>query len=595
MKQMLKRIFCAANAAVFAVVFALACCTGCRCAHAPGGADTLAIPRELDTGAASAAHPDVRLAQMRYECPDTAKVGEALSALEDALAAGADADALLASYANVRAMYANASDMLSLANLLYAFDVTEPYYQEEIELLYAALSELDIRMADASISILESDAGVAALDAWGPEYAELAYLSRALNSPEIQARLVDEQALIFSYDALCNSFVYTEDGRDWNYASLLDAYDAGELDYVEYLRLYDACGMAFNAEAGLIFEDMTALRSEIASLQGYGNFAAYRYDSYARDYTVTDAKALHAAVKQYLVPVYTAAMRKHGPALQSLRDARFSFGDTLAAFHGAAAAFSPTLLEALNFMLRNELCSFSPDAKKIEISFTTCIAGYGAPYLFTQWKGGSADVRTLIHEFGHYANYYLNAEAGWNSGNSLDLAEVDSQGLELLITDFYPALYGKYAVLAETDMLLEAMVAVITGCMEDEFQQLVYESPSMSLSGMNALYLRLAGEYGLQALYGYKGVEWAAVPHTFQSPMYYISYATSMLLALELYTLEQTDADAARSAYLAIINRAPYAAFRTLAQQNGLSDPLSEDTVRAASDTLRKALLGGRL
>ena len=43
---------------------------------------------------------------------------------------------------------------------------------------------------------------------------------------------------------------------------------------------------------------------------------------------------------------------------------------------------------------------------------------------------------------------------------------------------------------------MDAMYSLLSGCMEDEFQQEIYENPNMSLDEMNALYRKLAEEYG---------------------------------------------------------------------------------------------------
>jgi oligoendopeptidase F len=62
----------------------------------------------------------------------------------------------------------------------------------------------------------------------------------------------------------------------------------------------------------------------------------------------------------------------------------------------------------------------------------------------------------------------------------------------------------------------------------------------MTLSEMNASYHELAVEYGLDEEYGYTGTEWVLISHTFQTPLYYISYAVSMVPALESMSFRRT-------------------------------------------------------
>ena len=96
-------------------------------------------------------------------------------------------------------------------------------------------------------------------------------------------------------------------------------------------------------------------------------------------------------------------------------------------------------------------------------------------------------------------------------------------------------------------------------------------------------------EYGLDEVYGYTGTEWALISHTFQTPLYYISYAVSMVPALELYELSQEDPAGARSAYFNILKRAPsdQAAGRS-AEQNGLSSVFAEATMKKIAALLEK-------
>lgn len=176
---------------------------------------------------------------------------------------------------------------------------------------------------------------------------------------------------------------------------------------------------------------------------------------------------------------------------------------------------------------------------------------------------------------------------GYSAGDSLDLAEVDAQALVLLLFDEYDAFYGELADQARTAALIDAMYALLSGCMEDEFRQDVYENPDMTLEEMNALYESLAGEYGLQELYGYQGTEWVLITHTFQTPLYYISYAASMVPALELFELAQDDPNAAKTAYFQILMRKPYESLGDVLAENNLAPVFSEETIAQIAQILQ--------
>ena len=332
---------------------------------------------------------------------------------------------------------------------------------------------------------------------------------------------------------------------------------------------------------------------------------------------------MQSAVKKYIVPVYLEAFgalstetygdagQEQSGALDALRAWKDAFaawftGETLeapddaalsemtfplqsylATLQSVAADFSPNLYASLNYMLESELYDFSVNPKKMSGSFTTYISAYDAPFIFSQWGNDAESVHTVIHELGHFTNYYRNPSVGWSAGDSLDLAEVDSQGLELLTTGYYDRFFGDLAPAAERELLIDAMYALLSGCMEDEFQQKAYANPDMTLSELNALYRALSREYGFDELYGYTGKEWVEISHTFQSPMYYISYAVSMVPSLELWRLSQTDMPAAKTAYFRIVDRAPYATFRTVLAENDLPDVFDERTLSDIAALLR--------
>ena len=135
---------------------------------------------------------------------------------------------------------------------------------------------------------------------------------------------------------------------------------------------------------------------------------------------------------------------------------------------------------------------------------------------------------------------------------------------------------------------MDAMYSLLSGCMEDEFQQEIYSKADITLDEINALYYRLSEEYGLREAYGYRGTEWVLVSHTFQTPLYYISYAASMVPSLELFYLEQSDKAAAKTAYFNIVMRDQYASLGEVLAKNGLNSVFSEQTIAQIADILKQ-------
>ena len=525
------------SAALAAVFFLSACAVGGGSVTSSAGGSTQSVTRNAPV-LPDITHENVTLADMKYARPDIDGMLAAMDDLQKGIDKGKDAEGLIADYQAMQDQYSHADSMLSLAYLLYAFDVTNTTYRDEYSYLQSALSELDGKMQTVSAALFESSDQVQQLarDSFGEGYVNAIIGDDSYDESTIQDLLDQEEQLTLAYDNLSATFTLLDNGTRWSYADI--ANDVS-LSSEEYYRLYDAYCAALNEQAGPIYLKQIALRTEIAKRLGYTSYATYCYDTYGRDYSPEDARALHAAVKQYIAPVFIKASEKKDTS--DLDAANFPEDAFFSALSSSANAFSPLLSEPVTYMLQNRLYDVSDSNTKMDTNFTTYVADYRAPYIFAHWTGSADNVTTILHELGHFTNYYLNAVVGYTAGDSLDLAEVDAQALVLLLFQDYEAFYGDLADQARTAALIDAMYAILSGCMEDEFQQDVYENPNMTLDQMNDLYASLAEEYGLQQVYGYQGTEWVLISHTFQTPMYYISYAVSMVPALELFDLAQSD------------------------------------------------------
>ena len=246
---------------------------------------------------------------------------------------------------------------------------------------------------------------------------------------------------------------------------------------------------------------------------------------------------------------------------------------------------SPSVSESLGYMLSSGLYDIDMRDKKLSGGFTTYLTDYKAPFLYTNWTGAWGSVSDLTHELGHFNSYYWRAEYGWNIPDGTDIAEVDSQGLVLLSTQYYEDLYGSdVANAARMEELLDSMYSILSGCMEDEFQQTIYANPDMTLDEMNQLYYKLSVEYGLQDIYQTLPEEWVLISHTFQSPLYYISYAAAMVPAAEIWMDSLDDYQGAVNRYESVVYRNPYDGFLTVLGDSGLSDPFDPATIKNLAD-----------
>lgn len=127
--------------------------------------------------------------------------------------------------------------------------------------------------------------------------------------------------------------------------------------------------------------------------------------------------------------------------------------------------------------------------------------------------------------------------------------------------------------------------------MYDEFQTAVYADPDMTLQEVNRLFKSISEEYG--CVYD-EGEEescfWVEIPHTFQSPMYYISYAASALSALDLWLISLEDRDKAVDIYLELAAMGMSRPYRETVETVGLEDIFRERTMRRLADGIQDRL-----
>ena len=533
---------------------------------------------------------DIPFSTLSYERPDTQIIRDAIDALSAKVSAGGDASDLIADYQAILREYDHLDSMASLAYMYYVQDVTEEYYDDEYNYLFGELNEIDLPLTDLTIQMFESDVtGDSMRGIFGSTFEENTYLGKQRNSEAIQDDLKRFNELSSEYDTMLSTFTMTYQGKEYSEEDLIDSYDG---DYDAYIARVNAFYKQLNEKVAPIFLELVQVNCRIAKTLGYSSFTEYQYEGYQRDYSPGEAKMIQQAVKDYLVPVYEDAYYQfyyYSDASYYTDGPYISYSEFMQKFEPALKKLSPELLQPFNYMKNNDLIDIDVNTNKMKTSFTIYLEDQTYPFIFTQWEDDTQSCSTVTHEFGHFSSYFLNSHVGWNSTDPLDIAEIDSQGLEMIMMANYEDFYGStYADALRGDALMDAMYVVISGCMEDEFQQAVYANPDMTLEEMNKLYGKLAEEYGLTTLFPYEGTEWVEIPHTFQSPLYYFSYAASMLVALELWEMAQKNQNKAEDAYLAILHRPADSMLRSLMSDVGLSDPIDPETVRSLSKTLSK-------
>ena len=504
-----------------------------------------------------------------YERPDFNSIDEAFEKAIDEAKYGSSSSAISAmndatSKLNELAAY------LGYANIEYQKDYTNKEWENEYTVLSAQYSKSYLDYYTMLYSALHGPNSTAIFRGWSQS---------------------DLDAIDSEYEALTGSGNYVENQQ--KITELQNEYNNLGNGSGGNVFASESSAREYSDKAGDLLIRMAKLYNEIYP---DGSYPEYAYSSYGRTYTPSDVTKMRDYVKNighYAADLYydlgESGMKMSGTSFykeengQVVDDARaaekffekaqnvalkmFSVIDGKDATDPVSSSMRGYLTDAFDYMNDYDLYYASRNKNGNTGAFTTYLSGFEIPYMF-QYRGDTInDITTFVHEFGHFTSYYLSGSFG---GSDLDIAEVQSQGLEMMFVNYYEDVYGDLTISYEGDsytgaalaeIMAEAQVqsvllsSVVFGCIMDELQYDVYTNTDNYTRGSDVTekYDELLLEYGLTEQYtldyshllgwNYNYLEywWSNVSHTFSQPFYYISYAMSAIPALSLYAESTED------------------------------------------------------
>lgn len=536
-------------------------------------------------------HTELNFSEIEYKHIEIEPILAAMEEIRGLMASADNADAVAEKFNAVADQVMEMVTMSSIASILTYQDATNASYVEEQTYMDAALNDVVDAFSLLICDLLASPCAHFLTEQLTEDDLEY-YQSYEAMTEEEKSLSAQEQALVLEYYAAALQPCTVEhEGQAMTEADVYAAAAAGSLDAETGNALLTELAKAKNSVLGDIYLKMVAVRSKIAKAAGYDNYGDYAYaEVYGRDYTQKEIHAFHQAVKEYMVPVSGAVSSLAMYQLDDSAIAREDYQDTAVDMIAPyIAQMSSELKEALDYMCDHNMYDITYSETKQGVGFTTMLYSFGAPFMFNQPGGDLYDFTTVVHELGHYNNFYWQ-DASWNAASdNIDTAEVHSQGLELLFSHYYPEIFGDSAS-AVTDYLMTNLTyALVQGCLYDELQQYVYATPNVTLKQINQEYCKLAKEYGLvesdderTEMYG-----WVDVSHTFDSPMYYISYAVSAAGAFAFW-LDAQEGDFMDTVdqYLTFVALPAELGFQESFETMEMANPISEEFIAQLAQEL---------
>ncbi len=337
-----------------------------------------------------------------------------------------------------------------------------------------------------------------------------------------------------------------------------------------------------------IYKQIIEKNNKIAVEYGFSNYYDYASEYiYGRDYDSSKIELFRINVGKELPSLVTALKDELETAAENLSDGDVDLIKDIGtkAYNKTTTNYwqeyvssydSSNIKVALTHAFDNKNVMFADGQNASASAFTVNLPYYEKSYCY--FGPGYQDAFTVAHEIGHY---YAGMYQGLGSA-SMDLNEVHSQGNEMLLLEFLGDKLSQNVFKGlELSKLSGILSTVIVSTMIDEFEYFVYTNDvsQYTYENFDAKMNEICANYG--------GVEFVNsltdINHYWrlvvaEHPVYYISYATSGVAALNLYVATDSSRLAGRKIYSTIVeNDAAELGFAGSLMSAGLTSPFSKD------------------
>ena len=310
----------------------------------------------------------------------------------------------------------------------------------------------------------------------------------------------------------------------------------------------------------VLFDDLIALRQQIAKNSGFDNYRDYMFAAMGRfDYTPEDCADFHAAIEKEIVPIIESfdADRKNKMNLEAYKpwdtsvDAEgkaplkpFEGGEDL--IDKSIRCFerlSPYYGQCLSTMKAMKHIDLVSKEGKAPGGFNYPLYEIGVPFIYMNAVGSQRDLVTMVHEGGHAIHSFLSRDLDLCDFKSTpsEVDELASMSMELISMDTWDEFYSNEEELARAKN--EQMQKVLEGlpwiAAIDKFQHWIYTTPHTA-EERRAEWKNIMQKLG-SSIVDWDGQEdvllnlWQKQLHLYEVPFYYIEYGMAQLGAIAMW------------------------------------------------------------
>ena len=546
---------------------------------------------------------DQHFSQVEYQRPDGQSVVQLIGkaqqqAQDDLLPLG-----LLHSLRKIGDATEDYYSMMTIAQIRNYADVNDTFYSAEMEYLDTWDARIQSEYNQLFKMIQQSRFQSMTREIYGSSGAEDMQMSAQSSSKEILSLQEQEKKLEAQYYYEYAQATVTTPEGEVLFSSLEPQ---GQTAY--YSQFIDR----YNQTLGELYLELVSLRDQMAQLLGYDSYTEVAdLNMHRSSYTREQIQQFRELLKQTLVPVYGGYLEDFYRRAENQTSAGYVYlmgepsptpqgdwKDTLERFSQVFSKMALETGECYEYLLSHGFIDAQPSQTKANVTFSTLIYSLNTPFVFANMDGSENDVYSISHEFGHCFAIWEQLKRGSRSeGRSMDVCEIHSQAMQMMVLPYYEVFYGEDADVARRYDVFTIVSGILTAALNDEFQEQIYRQPQMTVDQLNELYLELALEYGLVVESPYSDLEtfskgWFTTNQYFDTPFYAIDYSLSGCVALEFLQRSMEDSQGALDTYLVLVRQDAGYDFLTALEKTGLQSPFSEEQLVELSELLGDILQG---
>ena len=344
--------------------------------------------------------------------------------------------------------------------------------------------------------------------------------------------------------------------------------------------------------ANPIFISLLKTRSLIKDELDIDSYTDYAYEGLGHDYGKDETVELLSDVSQFIMPLYYKLFTEVFKTYEKPDGLEAEHENAIInTVYSVLEESDEQLFEAFCYMLQHGLFDISPaSSERYDGAFTAYIDKYNSPFIFISTKGDVTDYFTVLHEFGHFFDAYVN----YGKNASLDLSEISSQALELLIIkdlgDKLGVGVSDYLIIRQFEEFLATIrTQSFYSMIEHKIYELSYDDITESrinsiIAECEQKFYYPTGTFTLNDL--------TYIPHLMLYPAYVQSYTTSALVSLELLFMELDEEGTGLSAYKELLLRGDESSFESELLRTGLRSPFDTEFIKYTVDKIHYFIYG---